>query len=365
MKRLGGLWPQVIAFDNLYLAYRAARLGKANRPGVSRFALNLERELLALQSELISGAYQPGPYRLFTVYERKPRLIAAAPFRDRVVHHALMRVIEPPLDRRFIFDSYACRQDKGVHRAVDRYQGWARRYAYVLKLDVARYFPSIDHARLKAKLAARIMAARIKDSAVLGLLGRIIDTSPPTDDHPLWFPGDDLLTPLERAQGIPIGNLTSQFFANLYLDDFDHWLKEEIRTPAYLRYVDDMVVLGDDTAALRDLRDAIRERLAGERLRLHPRKAEISRTGDGLDLLGYRVFPDFRRLRADNGHRFARHLRALATSYAAGRIAWAAVDAGVQSWIGHASHADTLGLRRAIFRHSVFRRGAGRTTPSG
>jgi len=204
VKRLGGLWPRVVAFDNLYLAYRAARLGKADRPSVGRFALNLERELLALQAELESGEYQPGPYRLFTVYERKPRLIAAAPFRDRVVHHALMRVIEPPLDRRFIFDSYACRVNKGVHRAVDRYQGWARRYPYVLKLDVARYFPSIDHALLKAKLADRI-----KDPRVLDLLGRIIDTSPPTDEPPLWFPGDDLLAPLERAHGIPIGNLTS------------------------------------------------------------------------------------------------------------------------------------------------------------
>jgi len=126
-----------------------------------------------------------------------------------------------------------------------------------------------------------------------------------------------------------------------------------------------MVVLGDDSVALAALREAIRERLAENRLRLHPRKAEISRTRDGLDLLGYLVFPDFRRLRADNAHRFDRHLRRLAAGYAAGRIDWAAIDASVQSWIGHASHADTLGLRRAIFRHSLFRRGAGRTTPSG
>ena len=132
-----------------------------------------------------------------------------------------MNLIEPPLDRTFIHDSYACRRGKGVHAAVDRYQGWARRNAYALKMDVARYFPSIDHEILKEKLRRRI-----KDARVLALLDRIIDTSPPVEEPPVYFPGDDLLTPLERRRGIPIGNLTSQFLANLYLDDLDHYVKQ-------------------------------------------------------------------------------------------------------------------------------------------
>ena len=140
MKRLGGVWSAITAFDNLLLAYRKARRGKASRPAVAYFGLDLERELLTLQRQLRSHSYRPGEYRLFTIYERKPRRIAAAPFRDRVVHHALMNIIEPPLDRRFIFDSYACRRGKGVHQAVDRFQGWARRYPYVLKLDIQRYY---------------------------------------------------------------------------------------------------------------------------------------------------------------------------------------------------------------------------------
>jgi len=148
MKRLGDLWPRITTFENLYTAYRKARRGKAGRRSTAAFTLGLESELLRLQDELGSGVYRPSDYRLFTLYERKPRQIAAAAFRDRVVHHAVMNIIERPLDRGFIFDSYACRQGKGAHRAVARYQGWARRYTYALKMDVARYFPTIDHARL-------------------------------------------------------------------------------------------------------------------------------------------------------------------------------------------------------------------------
>jgi retron-type reverse transcriptase len=152
MKRLGGVWSKVVSFENLLTAYRKARRGKAQRLEVARFGLALERELLALQRELQTAEYRPGPYHLFTIYERKPRVIAAAPFRDRVVHHAVMNVIEPLLDRTFIHDSYACRIGKGTHAAVDRYQTWARRYPYVLKMDVAQYFPSIDHDILREKV---------------------------------------------------------------------------------------------------------------------------------------------------------------------------------------------------------------------
>ena len=354
MKRLGGLWPAITAFDNLLLAYRKARRGKADRPAVSRFGLDLERELLLLQRQLREHSYRPGGYRLFTIYERKPRQIAAAPFRDRVVHHALMNIIEPPLDRRFIHHSYACRRGKGVHQAVDRFQRWARRYPYVLKLDVQRYFPSIDHRLLKARLR-RV----IKDPDCLWLLGQIIDSAPPPTEAAAPFPGDDLLTPLERPAGLPIGNLTSQFFANLYLDRLDHALTEQMGCRAYLRYVDDFAVLHDDKVWLAELRARIEALLAEQRLRLHPRKRQVMRCRDGVDFLGYRVFPDFRRLRNDNGQRFARRLRGFAAAYAEGRMDWRDFDPSVQAWIGHARHGDTLGLRRRLFGATVFHRGAG------
>jgi RNA-directed DNA polymerase len=359
MKRLGGIWPQVVSFENLLLAYRKARRGKSRKPDVARFELNLEKELLRLQRELRTGDYRPGTYRLFLVYERKPRVIAAASFRDRVVHHAVMNCVEPALDRSFIHDSYACRRGKGVHAAVDRYQRWSRRNAYALKMDVATYFPSIDHQILKEKLRHRI-----KDRGTLDLLDRIIDTSPVTEAPTALFPGDDLLTVLERPRGIPIGNLTSQIFANLYLDDLDHRIKEALGVRAYLRYVDDMVALDNDKVRLDELRAMVRERLEEERLILHPRKAHVSPTRDGLDLLGYLVFPNHRRLRNDNGHRFNRRLRRLARSYSRGLVDLDTIKASVQSWIGHARHADTEALRAGIISSIVFRRGTGREAAS-
>ena len=221
-------------------------------------------------------------------------------------------------------------------------------------MDVRHYFPSIDHDLLKEKLRRRL-----KDHGVLDLLDRIIDGSPTLASETCYFPGDDLFTPLARRVGIPIGNLTSQFFANLYLDDLDHFIKQELQIRPYLRYVDDMVVLGHDKGRLAEIRTAVRDRLAVDRLRLHPHKAHITRVADGLNLLGYLVFPTRRRLRNDNGHRFARKLRGMARAFGAGRLKWARVVASTQSWIGHAQHADTEGLRRGIFSPGCVHKGSG------
>lgn len=356
MKRLGYLWDDVIAFENLLLAYRKARKGKRSRDEVACFDLNLERELFSIQNDLKQQCYCPGTYRLFTIYERKQRQISAAPFRDRVVHHALMNVIEPLLDRRFIADSFACRKDKGVHRAVDRYQYWAKRYAYVLKLDVARYFPSIDHAILKQQLRCHL-----KDEKVLWLFDVILDASPSFSDHAIrYLPGDDLFTPLGRRSGIPIGNLTSQFLANLYLNGLDHFIKQQLRSSAYLRYVDDLVLLSNDKADLHRWRGAIERYLLTLRLLVHPAKANIFQSYEGVDVLGYRAFPDFKLLRNDNGFRFTRKLRDFARSWQNGEMEWEDFNPSVQSWIGHAGQADTIGLRRQLFANIVFQREKGR-----
>lgn len=351
MQRIGGMWDALTSWDNLLLAYRKARRGKRGRPEVARFSCDLEPELLRLRQELREDRYRPGAYRQFAIYERKPRVISAAPFRDRVVHHAVMNLIEPALDKRFVDDSYACRKGKGVHAAVDRYQTYARRHAYVLKLDIRQYFPSVDHAVLKD-----ILRRRIKDAKTLRLLDAIIDGGPDSPGELFHFPGDDLFAPLERRRGIPIGNLTSQFFANLYLDDFDHWIKESLRVPAYIRYVDDLLLLDDGRERLWEFCAAIEKRLAGLRLRLHARKRQIYRTAEWVDVLGYKIGRARRRLRNDNGHRFRRKLRRMAEGYARGRLAWDDIDASVQSWIGHARHAETEGLRKTIFDAVIFSR---------
>ena len=238
---------------------------------------------------------------------------------------------------------------------MDRYQQFARENAYVMKLDIARYFPSIDRDILKEQLARRI-----KDKAVLNLLYRIIDNGPASRELAQFFPGDDLVSVSERRRGLPIGNLTSQFFANLYLDEFDHWLKETRRVRGYLRYVDDIYLLGNDKQALWALRDAVVEELQALRLRLHPDKTQIYRTTERVDVLGYKVSRCRRWLRNDNGFRFQRRLKRLGRLYRTGAVDWTALNASVQSWIGHARHAETEGLREAIFNQVSFNRGAGR-----
>lgn len=241
-----------------------------------------------------------------------------------------------------------------MHKAVDRYQQWSRKYPYVLKVDIEKYFPSIDHEILKNKLRHHL-----KDRNLLALLDLIIDNAPPATGRRdcLYFPGDDLLTPTERHTGLPIGNLTSQFFANLYLDATDHFIKEQLRVNAYLRYVDDLVILGREKQWLHDIRESVRELLASERLRLHPRKAHVYRTARGIDLFGYQVFPYKRKLRNDKGYAFQRRLRRLARLYREGALDWEDIHPRVRSWIGHAMHGDTDGLRRHIFESTVFHRG--------
>lgn len=353
MKRIGGLWPQICSFDSLYAAWRAARRGKRTRKSVSAFALALESELLQLQRSLLDQTWCPGAYRQFTIYERKPRLISAAPFRDRVVHHALMRVIEPPLDKRFVDASFACRKGGGVHRAVDRYQRYANANTYVLKMDIAAYFPSIDHALLKSELRTRI-----KDPNVLWLCDTVIDHSPPNRSPVQHFSGDSLLTPLDRRSGIPIGNLTSQFFANLYLDRFDHWVLHG-NVGGYIRYVDDIFVFGNCLDKLWQLVEQSRDYLARWRLRVHPRKVQVYRCSGRIDVLGYQVSATRRWLRNSNGYRFKRRLKQLAKDYQKQRIDW---DSGVRppiaAWCGHAKHGETQSLRESILFGRVFKRGA-------
>lgn len=348
---LSNLWSRMISFDHLLSAYQLARKGKRKRTEVANFSLELEERLFDLQLDLQTGRYQPGEYRQFTVYERKPRPIAAAPFRDRIVHQALMSLIEPALDARFYVHSYACRRGKGMHKAIDQYRQWARRYAYVLKLDIARYFPNIDHEILYSQLCRHI-----DDENVLKLIRLLIDTSP---DYPqeatFFYPGDDLITPTIRRRGIPIGNLTSQFFANYYLNEFDYWIVGELGIPAYLRYVDDLCLLADSKAQLWQAAAAIEAFLNHHlRLSLRPGKTLLRPTREKIDLLGYQVSRQRRWLRNDNGYRFQRKLKRATERIQQREWTMAEFKPSLMSWIGHAQHAETLNLREKIFSKRRF-----------
>lgn len=351
MKRAGNLWPSVVSWANLVRAAKQAERGKRRRPNVMRFNLTREWELIRLQLELEDDTYQPGGYRTFWICDGKPRLISAAPYRDRVVHHALCNVIEPIFDRQFIYDTYACRKGKGTHAALDRFTHYARRYRYVLKADVRKYFPSIDRDRLFG-----LVQREIKDRRVLTLVRLILDTGPRQPAPMDYFPGDDLFTPIERRRGIPIGNLTSQVFANVYLNGLDHFVKERLRCPGYVRYCDDLACFADDKKYLWGVKSAMDEYLAGLRIRLHPNKCAVQPVTVGTPFLGYLVHPDHRRLRRGNGVKFQKRLRTLQWQFARGDIGVSDLRASIHAWIAHASHADTYRLRESLLAQVSFAR---------
>ena len=360
MKTHNRLFNQICSFENLLLAARKAQDGKRFQEEVARFNFHLERELYRLQEELQTRIYRPGPYHEFHIYEPKLRKISAAPYRDRVAHHALCNVIEPIFDRTFIFDSYACRKGKGTHKAVNRFTAFCRKSDYVLKCDIKKYFPSIDHGILKT-----LFRRKIRDANVLWLMDLIVDFSNPQEavSDALGAPGMESGRSSLYGEGtvprrgIPIGNLTSQFYANIYLNGFDHFVKETLKCRHYIRYVDDFVVLDNDKARLHQVKAEMEAYLAEHlRLQLHEHKCQISPVKTGTDFLGYRVFPTHRLLRQTSVTRARRRLRRLQQDYAAGEISQEAVKHSVQSWLGHVKHADTYGLRRAIFSQLSFRR---------
>ena len=253
-RKVRHLFDAIANFPALVAAGRRAARGKWAKPGAAAFLANLETEVLRLERELTSGCYWPGRYKIIEIFEPKHRMVSAAPFRDRVVHHVFCAVCEPIFERGFIFDSYANRKGKGTHRAVARYESFRDRYGYVLRCDIWRYFPAIDHEILKRDLRRRIACDR-----TLALADRIIDGSNPQEPVNLYYPGDDLFTPFGRRRGLPIGNLTSQFFANLYLDGMDHFCKEVLGAKGYVRYVDDFALFSRRPRPARKLATSFRD----------------------------------------------------------------------------------------------------------
>ena len=262
-------------------ALEAAR-GKRRKPDVARFLLDLEPECFRLAEQLAQGTWQPGAYRTFRIREPKPRWISAAPFCDRVVHHALVGVMEPHFERRFVAHSYACRVGKGTHRALRRALHLSRIRRYVLKGDVVKFFPSVDHEVVLGEVA-RVIA----DERVLALTRQVVGGACPQEPVLAWYPGDDLFEPAVRRRGLPIGNLTSQFLANVLLDRLDHAVMDGMGCGDYVRYCDDFLVFGDDAAALWKVRQGIERVLAGLRLSLHERKGGVHATRGVIPFLGF------------------------------------------------------------------------------
>ena len=314
---------------------------------MAAFERALEPNILQLQAELRAGSYQPGGYKSFYIHDPKKRLISAAAFRDRVVHHALVNVIEPIFERKFIYDTYANRVGKGTHKALDRCTYYLRRYAYVLPLDIRQFFPAIDHQILLTTLSKAIPDQRVLElceSIITGGQGVLHE-----EYDMVYFPGDDLFA-LNRPRGLPIGNLTSQFWANVYLNAFDHFVKRELKCRAYLRYVDDMLFFAQDKKQLHEWKAAALAFLSELRLTVHENSAQPCPTRTGIPFLGFQVHVDYRRVKQRKVIHARRRLKQKIHDWQMGLLPYEKVDSSLKGWFAHIEHADTYALRKSMLR---------------
>jgi len=329
VRRAGNLWPAVVSFAALRAAALRASRGKRQAASVARFLERLEPEVLRIQRELDADTWRPGDVERFEIHDPKRRTITAVPFEDRVVHHALIEPLESVFERRMITDSFACRKGKGTHAALDRVQRLARRHAVFLKLDVAAFFDSVSHDVVRTTLV-RI----VKDRRVLRLCDRI------------------LRGPAERQHGVglPIGSLTSQWFANLVLDRLDHHVKENLRAPGFVRYMDDMVLFADEKATLHAAHAEVSTFLRDElKLRLKNRATVLAPVQEGIPFLGWRVHRGLRRVRPENLRRYRWRLRWRRWQWERGDIDDDRFRQSVASVLAHLGHGDTRALRRGWF----------------
>lgn len=367
-KTYKNLFSKIINPENLLTAFHQAEKQKRFRSYVLLFEENLGMNILNLHKALKEKTYQPGKYKFFKTFDPKERIIAAAPFVDRIVHHALHNIIEPILDKRFIYNSFACRKEKGTHRGVKRLQQLLRKKDahYALKCDVSKYFPSINHKKI-SKIPDRI----IRDKETMWLLKEIINSYETGNEYNhLFLPDSHYNT--KKPRGIPVGNLTSQLLANIYLNELDQFVKQELKVKYYLRYVDDFLVLGPNKQYLHQLVPKIKHFLYDKfYLTLHPKKISIfpihpacpvrnpisngvrKRFSNGarlgVDFLGYVVFKDFVLIRKSNVKKFRKKLLKFKKSLNQGKTKEEKVRESITSWLAHAQHADTYRLRKRIF----------------
>ena len=304
MKRAGDLYPKICSWENLELAARRTRRGKRYRRCAEDFELRRETRLSAIRDELVSETWRPGAYTTFTIRDPKERLICAPSYADRVVHHALCNIIGLIFERSLIDHTYSCRVGLGTGMARARCRDLVRRFSHVLKLDIRRFFPSVDHMILQDKIARLI-----KCRPTLRLTEKIIDSWADAEPSPVWREGDDLLAPATRRRGLPIGALTSQLFANLYLSRIDHYVQEHVSPGGYVRYTDDLLLFSNDKRMLGEGFQKLREELRRERLLPHPRKCRVHACREGVPFLGFRYWPDRVRVLRENRLRFERRMR--------------------------------------------------------
>jgi len=327
MKRYGNLYEQVCSPENLVLAYQKARKGKATTYGVRLFDKHLEKNMNKLHDELVAETYRTSEYSVFTIYDPKEREIYRLPFCDRVVHHAIMNIMEPIWTSIFIQHTYSCIKGRGIHAvlmAIKRDLKDVSNTKYCLKMDVRKFYPNIDHEILKS-----ILRKKIKDSRLLNLLDGIIDSAP----------------------GVPIGNYLSQFFANLYLAYFDHWMKETKHFKYYYRYADDIVILYDDKTYLHDLLYEITAYLKNElNLQLKGNYQVFPVNSRGIDFVGYKFYHTHILMRKTIKKRLCRKAAKLNKK----DIDVKSYKMQIAPWIGWASHCNSKHLLKKVLNEKFF-----------
>ena len=337
MKTYNNLFEKLCSFENIHLAYLQARKCKRYRNNILEFSYNLEENLLRIQQELLNQTYQHGGYRKFTVCDSKKRQIKAPSFPDRVIHHALCNIIEPLFDKGFIFDSYACRKGKGTHGAIKRLEKFWRstpdpaggrgKKKFCLTCDISKYFDSIDH-----KILLKLIKKKITVGRTLWLIEKILNSS---EEKP--------------GVGIPIGNLTSQLFANIYLNELDQFVKHGLRARYYIRYMDDFLILDFDKRELRQIKKEIREFLKNKlNLELHPKKANIFPVEKGIAFLGYQIFGTHRLLRKSTVKKFIKRTKFYQRRLREGLMSPEKFNQSLQSWLSYTGFGKSWRLRKNL-----------------
>jgi len=355
------MFDEVCSLEQLVKAYYYARRGKREKKRVCEFDFFLENNLIKLRYSLLSNNYRPAPYAHFTIFDPKTRSVSAPAFRDRVLQHSLVTTIEPLFEKRFIYDSYACRENKGTHFGAKRVKKFLmaarcvhspKQNIYVLQCDIQKYFQSISW-----DILISIISRRVHCDRTLDLIKKIITTHDTTDNSTAPVIGEmqlDLFNQIEKKippvrvserKGLPIGNLTSQLFANIYLNELDHFVKENLRERWYARYMDDFLIIHPDKDHLLDTRDKIRAYLKGKLdLQLHPRKITIKNVQEGVPFVGYRIFYDHKLVRGDTLRRMQKKYRLKTKLYHKGKITDQTLAQSQSSIYGHLKHADAHGL---------------------
>lgn len=336
--------PALTLPELITLGQRAAR-GKRRARSVATFLCEGDQRLIELLHALWDRSYRPGRGRSFWIQDPKPRKIYALPFRDRVVQHYLIDRTLPAIEAALAPQSYACRVGYGSHRALRRASDLMRTHRYAARIDIRKFFPSIDHALLRRRLL------RVTPPPLRWLMDRFLDSPIEGEVVHFHFPGDLLLTPFLRPHGLPIGSLTSQIWANVYLSPIDHALGSYLRLPRFVRYCDDLLVFSDDPGRLRAALQSVAAQAEGLRLRLHPIKTRLHRTSDPVPFLGFvlqRRGDGVRvRLRAGNVVRMRRRLATARRLFSAGALSPEEITARVRSWLAHARHGQTRALIEA------------------